>query len=342
MDYSREQLLTFNRENLKPTRIVRKDIFRCGVWLPATARLRHIRGFPTTSIQRDPRDPDRAHGLANRPLACTSDSARRGCPTSRSRSREDLDQKRKQQQCDRPVSFGLLNARSLGNKYMTICSEVIDKGLQVCFLTETWHTSSTDTAIGRCVPPGFSLHDRPRPSDSTGQNHGGVAVILSDDMSFREIKSTVQPTTFESMFFALTHGSSTTIVLLIYRPGSVSQVPPEFYTELMSYLEAVVMYKCRTVICGDLNVHVEDGNDRDAGKLLDLLHSFDYEQRILGPTHTHGGTLDHIYTRSNDNILGLNVDPCGVISDHSFIDWRQPVVLCRLSAARETVRSGKR
>ena len=170
----------------------------------------------------DSRDPDRAHSSAN--MACKNDSTRRSRPTSRSLSREDLDQKRKQQQqCDRSVSFGLLNARSVGNKYVTICSEIIDKGLQVCFLTETWHTSSTNTAIRRCVPYGFSLHDRPRPSDGTGQNHGGVAVILSDDMSFREIKSTIQPTTFESMFFALTHSSSTTIVLLIYRLGSVSQ-----------------------------------------------------------------------------------------------------------------------
>ena len=56
----------------------------------------------------------------------------------------------------------------------------------------------------------------------------------------------------------------------------------------------------------------------------------------------YGGTLDHVYTRSDDNILGLNVDPCGVISDHSFIDWRQPVILCRSSAARKTVRSWKK
>ena len=89
-------------------------------------------------------------------------------------------------------------------------------------------------------------------------------------------------------------------------------------------------------------MHVEDGNDRDAGKLLDLLHSFDYEQRILGPTHTHSGTLDHIYTRSDDNILGLNVDPCGVISDHSFIDWRQPAILCCSLAARKQFIPGRR
>ena len=41
-------------------------------------------------------------------------------------------------------------------------------------LVETWHSASTDTALRRCVPRGYSLHEVARPSDGSAHNHGGV------------------------------------------------------------------------------------------------------------------------------------------------------------------------
>ena len=223
MRYSKEQLLQFNRENLKPVRAARKAIFRYGLWLPAAARRRRTLVCPQINqVTCDlvlPPDEHAAYEDLRHPTSRSSFRSRDSGPEPKS----NVNNKH-----DHLVSFGLLNARSVGNKYTAICSEIVERRLKICLLTETWHTSCTDTAIRRCVPSGFSLHDRPRPSDGTGQNHGGLAVVLSDDMHLREIKSAVQPTTFESMFFAVTHGTSTTIVLLIYRPGSVSQIPPEF------------------------------------------------------------------------------------------------------------------
>ena len=64
--------------------------------------------------------------------------------------------------------------------------------------------------------------------------------------------------------------------------------------------------------------------------------------RINEPTHFHGGTLDHLYTRSDDSVLNLSVDPPGILSDHSFINWRQPDMHSCTAAIRKTVRSWKR
>ena len=223
------------------------------------------------------------------------------------------------------ISFGLLNSRSVGNKYSTIYSEILDRRLDACLLTETWHQSNQDTALKRCVPPGYNLHDVPRPTSGAVQNHGGIAAIVSSEFVVRPmmpIKPPIVATTFESMPFTIGSSSSTLAVLLIYRPGS-SPVTNQFFTEITSYLEHFALYKCRIIIAGDLNIHVDDQNNSNATRFLDLLASFDCDQHVHDPTHTGGRTLDHVITRRDEPISDLLIDPPGIISDHSFITWKQ-------------------
>ena len=110
-------------------------------------------------------------------------------------------------------------------------------------------------------------------------------------------------------------------ILLIYRPGS-AKVTDEFFKELTIYLEAMSLYNCQLVIAGDLNINVEDADGLNTRKLLDLLQSFDCTQRVVGPTQRCGGSLDHVITRSEDPVIDMNVDPPGIISDHSLITWK--------------------
>jgi hypothetical protein len=80
------------------------------------------------------------------------------------------------------VRFGLLNAHSIGGKFTSIASKIDEGKYDVFLLTETWHTTSEDTALRRCVPTGYACLDEPRPTaviDRT--NHGGVAAIVSTD-----------------------------------------------------------------------------------------------------------------------------------------------------------------
>ena len=83
-------------------------------------------------------------------------------------------------------------------------------------------------------------------------------------------------------------GSSTAVVLLIYRPGS-AVITDVFFTELTKYLEMVAFYKYQIVIAGDFNIHVEKDNDATAIRLLELLNSFDCVQNVpQTPTHRDG------------------------------------------------------
>ena len=236
----------------------------------------------------------------------------------------------------------MLLKHSVGNKYTAICGEIIDRSIQVCLLTETWHTAATDTAMRRCIPSGYALYDVPRPSDGSSQNHGGLAAIVSSVYKYRAITPPYAPATFESMAFTLTGSpSSSTAVLLIYRPGS-AMLTNSFFVELTAYLEAMSMFKCPLIIAGDFNIHIEDEDGGNARKLMDLLHSFDCSQRVVGQTHRHGGTLDHVWTRSDETVINLTVDPPDMISDHSLITWQIPFPRQRLTVVNKSVRSWKK
>ena len=140
------------------------------------------------------------------------------------------------------------------------------------------------------------------------------------NLKYHQIKSSSQATTFESLAFTV-GGRSTAAVLLVYRPGS-QQVSDLFFEELTRYLEVLALYKCQIVIAGDFNIHVERNDDRDAVRLLDLFASFDCTQHVHEPTHARGGTLDHVFTRHDETVFDVGVDPAGMISDHSFITWK--------------------
>jgi len=87
---------------------------------------------------------------------------------------------------------------------------------------------------------------------------------------------------------------------------------------------------------------VERKEDGDTLWLRDLFSSFDCSQHNHVPTYTRGGTLDHIYTRSDDNVVNLNVDPTGIISDHSFISWQQLFTSPQAASSKKSTRCWKK
>jgi len=112
------------------------------------------------------------------------------------------------------------------------------------------------------------------------------------------------------------------VIRLIYRPGS-DAVSDAFFFLLSVVLESVALYKCQIIVAGDFNIHVNCHDDADAARLLDIIDSFDCTQQIPHvPTHSKGGTLDLVITKSGELLNDLSVNPPKVISDHSLITWR--------------------
>jgi len=148
-------------------------------------------------------------------------------------------------------------------------------------------------------------------------------------------------TTFESICYSVTGARQTVINLIVYRPGSTA-VTDAFFTELTSYLEVLALYKCPVVIAGDFNIHADRHDDPATIRLADVMYSFDCTQHMpLTPTHTDGGTIDLVYTKSDDVICDVLADLQGAVSDHSLIHWRIPVHIPTPHVAPREVRSWK-
>jgi len=300
--YSRQELVALNRPDLTPSRSIRKTLFSFRIWKPWINRTYNKFGYTNVS------DSD-----LNKPTSCNSTSFI-------------------------GLNFGLVNARSVGNKSHILHDVISDRdtALDILLVTETWHSNSHDIALRSCAPSDFTCLDIPRPRTGPGPNHGGVAAFLSSRLRYKVITHSLKPTTFESITFTVTEKNSTVVILLICRPSSVP-VTDQFFVELTSLLEVLALYKCQILVSGDINIHFEKLLDVHAIKLRDILDSFDCHQHITEETHIAGGTLDLVITRSDQAILNITVDPPNIISDHSLIRWSLPFDrLCPLSVHKSS------
>ena len=123
---------------------------------------------------------------------------------------------------------------------------------------------------------------------------------------------------FEGLCTRLSVDGESIVFLSVYRPGS-TRPTSQFYDELTTVLESLVVQSCPIVIGGDLNIHADKALDPYAVRLSDLLTSFDLVQHVSGQTHRSGGTLDHVVTFSDCIVKNINVEPYGVIADHGLV-----------------------
>ena len=64
------------------------------------------------------------------------------------------------------------------------------------------------------------------------------------------------------------------LLLGIYKPGSEA-VTASFFSDLTVVLEQLSEYRYPMIVCGDLNIHVDVRNDKNAKKFARLLDSFE-------------------------------------------------------------------
>ena len=81
--------------------------------------------------------------------------------------------------------------------------------------------------------------------------------------------------------------------------------------------ERLAVYSCPVVICGDLNIHVDQSDDCYALRLRQLLQSFRLVQHVNETTHSAGLTLDLVIIRSDTVITDMHVG--GMVSDHALV-----------------------
>ena len=102
--------------------------------------------------------------------------------------------------------------------------------------------------------------------------------------------------TFEVVACYVTTGQSRAAVAVVYRPRSQS-VTPQFFDDLSTLLEKLVVLSVTLYVTGDFNVRV-DHNVRHAEQLRSVFEAFGLQICRTGPTHRDGGILDLVAARS--------------------------------------------
>lgn len=226
----------------------------------------------------------------------------------------------------RSVIYGLLNVRSLNNKVEDIVETAYDASIDIFLITESWHDNDSN-CIGNLQQLGFNVVHRPRPRpahqvETMNVNHGGLLAFSRANIQMTIIQPYgATPSTFEYMCFRVKSCSSSNIVILIYRTGAIRN---EFFDELSSVLDRVMTYSSPIIIAGDINMHMERQNDPYTQKLMLMMTTYGLSYCVTGPTHNLGGTIDVIFTCSQQQFVHIT-DPG--ISDHFLLRWETELPL---------------
>ena len=111
----------------------------------------------------------------------------------------------------------------------------------------------------------------------------------------------------------------------IYRPPYSKKnrfTIAHFIEEFEKYLDALKSKNGTPILVGDFNIHIEKPTDCNTKRFLNLLAEFELCQIVPPvPTHTAGGTLDHIITdpKMKMDISTPTIVKLGTNSDHYFV-----------------------
>jgi hypothetical protein len=219
--------------------------------------------------------------------------------------------------------IGCLNVRSLLCKFDDVVELCHDRSIDLLCLTETWH--DTDSAVlGRLRCAGFNVIDRPRPraadADNMLVNHGGIVIVAAADVTLSPIVIVDQPTTFEMVCVRAVIGCFVAVVVVVYRPGSMS-VQQRFFDELAVVLDRFATHQEPVYIVGDFNVRLDHSNDPHADQFRLLVDCYGLKLHPTGPTHQLGGTLDAVITQETAGCPECVVVEDVGLSDHHLLQW---------------------
>uniref|UniRef100_A0A670I7A7 Reverse transcriptase domain-containing protein n=1 Tax=Podarcis muralis TaxID=64176 RepID=A0A670I7A7_PODMU len=218
----------------------------------------------------------------------------------------------------------LCNARSMIHKTTAIHDLIMDGGLDLACVTETWLDEADGPVLAAACPPGFSYAQQPR---SCGRG-GGVAVIFRKSLVCT--RRPIGKTQFsECMFWKLGNRGSTGF-LLVYRPPRCTK---DSLPELLQVVADVLLETPSLVVLGDFNIHADTTLQGAARDFVESMASMGLSLNKSGPTHSHGHALDLVFTSMDVGDLTLSKSETKEVpwSDHFLVqlDFSATHPLCR-------------
>src|SRR6218665_1951858 len=180
------------------------------------------------------------------------------------------------------IRLATLNVQSLTKKHVLVSDLITAHDLDVLVVTESWHVSSSDVAVRRSAPAGYSF---------LGQGGGLIIIYHGNRFKAKRIELLQTPTTFKALVASISAKHGSTILLAIYQPGSTPP-PALFFNELSTLLEQFVLSNAQLILTGDLNLQLKDPTHPESATFAMITEQFGLTQHVAEPTHMLGGWLD--------------------------------------------------
>ena len=218
----------------------------------------------------------------------------------------------------------LWNCRSAFYKLPFISQLFSDKELDFLMLSETWHAKSMP---GKLDVFNATFLDYTKAEDldvailskarGSGKRGGGVAFIFQASLNFTIYAIVLaEPTSFEYLS-CKRKGVSPVVIVVIYRPPSVSFVT--FLLEFERLLLALSDMTHPWIIAGDFNIKITDDTNHNTISFGNLISDYNCGLGLPNqPTHSGGNTLDFaVFSEDmSSRCSSLSVDNNESPSDH--------------------------
>ena len=188
-----------------------------------------------------------------------------------------------------------INVRSLNSKFtsLELLLSNINEKFDIIAISETWFSSDTPHSLFNL--DGYSLHYASRKN----KQGGGVALYISNLLSFHSAKVYCSENIFESIFIEVSVGESRNVLVsCIYRtPGSCIN---SFCDELRPLLQNVIKPRHSIFLCGDYNINLLKYEEHPPTReFIDLMSSYGLKPAVNKPTRITRDTqtlIDNIFT----------------------------------------------
>ena len=218
------------------------------------------------------------------------------------------------------LAFAVVNTQSICNKVNEFLHHILENGIDVCCVTETWLENNNpkhEQIRADLRVSGYGFIDVTR-NFKTG---GGTGIIFKKALNVKLIDFG-QKTSFEYSVYKMECSLMTIHIIIVYRPTYSPTHPVSttvFFEEFSTFLEEFLLNHQSVIICGDFNIHVNKHDDLDTVALSEMCDIMGLNQLVNCPTHKYGNTLDLIIVRESSKIILSEPTEDYLISDHCFI-----------------------
>ena len=157
---------------------------------------------------------------------------------------------------------------------------VINQHIDIFFITETWLSENNNHTTAVIKSYGYKIAHYFRP----GMSGGGAAIVYKHHLKVVKVVPK-HAKSFESVSAKVKlHDNSWRFCCCVYRTGPVGS----FISDFDEFLSDAFTHYDRLLICGDINIHLDNEQLSDTKKFIDLIESYRMFQLVDRPTHKGG------------------------------------------------------